>query len=177
MVLLPLTKPQADLRRADFCAKQRAMEDALMALEFVKNIHDMMVSKMYKLKKGTPSSNDTMGHIMLEKNGKTLDFFPGEVSTDRITAIQEVYLSMASALSEADGIDYTDPEELELLVTTLIDLDAMDGKSSVSLLAECSSSPDVNTRTRLIQLGWLVGQFAAIGVQKWLICEANQRHD
>ncbi|XP_034706461.1 senescence-associated protein AAF, chlorolplastic isoform X1 [Vitis riparia] len=140
---------EADLRRADFCAKQRAMEDALMALEFVKNIHDMMVSKMYKLKKGTPSSNDTMGHIMLEKNGKTLDFFPGEVSTDRITAIQEVYLSMASALSEADGIDYTDPEELELLVTTLIDLDAMDGKSSVSLLAECSSSPDVNTRQAL----------------------------
>lgn len=37
-------------------------------------------------------------------------------------------------------------EQLELLVATLIDLDAMDGKSSVSLLAECSSSPDVNTR-------------------------------
>lgn len=81
---------------------------------------------------------------------------------------------MASALSEADGIDYTDPEEvrfaikfysfmidirihylsidivnweqLELLITTLIDLDAMDGKQSVSLLAECSSSPDVGTR-------------------------------
>lgn len=80
---------------------------------------------------------------------------------------------MASALYGADGIDYTDPEEvshyslykintsvithfvrslaksfllqLELLVTILIDLDAMDGKSSVSLLAECSSSPDVNT--------------------------------
>ena len=33
-----------------------------------------------------------------------------------------------------------------MLVATLIDLDAMDGKSSVSLLAECSSSPDVNTR-------------------------------
>lgn len=31
-------------------------------------------------------------------------------------------------------------------MATLIDLDAMDGKSSVSLLAECSSSPDVNTR-------------------------------
>lgn len=79
---------------------------------------------------------------------------------------------MASALSKADGIDYTDPEEvqissflicqdftlfgqltalstleqLELLITTLIGLDAMDGKSSVSLLAECSSSPDVSTR-------------------------------
>jgi len=53
---------------------------------------------------------------------------------------------MESAFSEADGIDYTDPEELELLVATLIDLDAMDGKWSVSLIAECSSSPDVNTR-------------------------------
>lgn len=28
------------------------------------------------------------GNIMIEKNGKTLDFFPGEVSTGRITAIQ-----------------------------------------------------------------------------------------
>jgi hypothetical protein len=36
--------------------------------------------------------------------------------------------------------------KLELLVATLIDLDAMDGKRSVSLIAECSSSPDVNTR-------------------------------
>lgn len=81
---------------------------------------------------------------MLEKNGKALDFFPGEVSTDRITAIQvlslsclklfhpsifiwkhnivlhfffiqDAYWSMASALSEADGIDYTDPEEVQRL--------------------------------------------------------------
>ncbi|KAL9427820.1 hypothetical protein AB3S75_029910 [Citrus x aurantiifolia] len=144
---------EADLRRADFRAKQRAMEDALMALEFLKNIHDMMVRKMYKFplrrEKISLSDPEMMGCIMLEKNGKTLDFFPGEVSTDRITAIQEAYWSMASALSEADGIDYTDPEELELLVTTLIGLDAMDGKSSVSLLAECSSSPDVNTRQAL----------------------------
>lgn len=41
-------------------------------------------------------------------------------------------------------------EQLELLVATLIDLDAMDGKSSVSLLAECSSSPNVNTRYAFI---------------------------
>lgn len=144
---------EADLRLADFRAKQRAMEDALMALEFLKNIHDMMVRKMYKFplrrEKVSLSDPEMMGCIMLEKNGKTIDFFPGEVSTDRITAIQEAYWSMASALSEADGIDYTDPEELELLVTTLIGLDAMDGKSSVSLLAECSSSPDVNTRQAL----------------------------
>ncbi|KAH7533792.1 hypothetical protein FEM48_Zijuj04G0169400 [Ziziphus jujuba var. spinosa] len=140
---------EADLRRADFRAKQRAMEDALMALEFVKNIHDMMVSKMYKLENGSLSQSDLMVRIKIEKNGRTVDYFPGEVSTDRITAIQEAYWSMASALSEADGIDYTNPEELELLIATLIDLDAMDGKSSVSLLAECSSSPDVNTRKAL----------------------------
>lgn len=136
---------EADLRRADLRAKRRAMEDTLMALEFVKNVHDIMVNKIpLRRKDGSLSQN-----IMLEKNGKALDFFPGEVSNDRITAIQEAYWSMAFALSEADGIDYTDPEELELLIATLIDLDAMDGKSSVSLLAECSSSPDVNTRQAL----------------------------
>ncbi|XP_040372806.1 senescence-associated protein AAF, chlorolplastic isoform X4 [Rosa chinensis] len=145
---------EADLRRADIRAKQRAMQDALMALEFVKDILDMMVSKMYNFPlqrvDGIQSENDKLGRIMLEKNGITLNFPPGVVSTDQITAIQEAYWSMASALSEADGIDYTDPEEqLELLIATLIDLDAMDGKSSVSLLAECSSSPDVNTRQAL----------------------------
>ncbi|KAM7280828.1 hypothetical protein ACFE04_007962 [Oxalis oulophora] len=141
-----------DLRRADFRAKQRAMEDALMALELVKNVHDMMVNKMYIFpqhgENGPPSTNK-MKYVTLEKNGKALGLFPGEISNDRITAIQEAYWSMASVLSEADGIDYTDPEELELLIATLIDLDAMDGKSSVSLLAECSSSPDVNTRKAL----------------------------
>lgn len=137
---------EADLRWADMRAKKRAMEDTLMALEFVKNIHDMMVSKMYNFPQCKKSISR---NITLQRNGKTLDYFPGEVSSDRITAIQEAYWRMASALSEADGIDYTDPEELELLITTLIDLDAMDGKSSVSLLAECSNSPDVNTRQAL----------------------------
>ncbi|XP_027178755.1 senescence-associated protein SPA15, chloroplastic isoform X1 [Coffea eugenioides] len=142
---------EADLRRADFAAKQRAMEDALMALELVMNIHDMMVSKMYKFPSNSKrdSLNKKAEQITLEKNGKTLDFLPGEISADRITAIQDAYLSIASALSEGDGIDYTDPEELEFLVATLIDLDAMDGKSSVSLLAECSSSPNVQTRKAL----------------------------
>ncbi|KAK1302583.1 hypothetical protein QJS10_CPB12g00490 [Acorus calamus] len=142
---------EADLRRADLLAKRRAMEDAYMALKFVRNIHDLMVTKMNKLpmNEGTLSVSEVMGLVTLEKNGKTMDFFPGEVSTDRISAIQEAYQSMASALSEADGIDYTDPDELELLVAALIDLDAMDGKSSVSLLAECSSSPDVSTRQAL----------------------------
>ncbi|CAN1228410.1 Senescence-associated protein SPA15, chloroplastic [Linum perenne] len=140
-----------DLRRADFRAKQRAMEDALMALE--KIMSDLV--SVFPTISSLSQQNDPlmadrmMGLITLEKNGRTSDIFPGEVSSDRIAAIQDAYFSMASALSEADGIDYSDPEELELLITTLIDLDAMDGKTSVTLLAECSSSPDESTRKAL----------------------------
>jgi len=119
-----------------------------------------------------------MGFVTLEKNGKSLDLLSREVSTDRVTAIQEAYWSMASALSEADGIDYTDPEELELLVATLIDLDAMDGKGSVSLLAECSSSPDVNTRQALANAlaaapsMWILGN-AGMGALQRLAQDSN----
>ncbi|WVZ99784.1 hypothetical protein U9M48_045034 [Paspalum notatum var. saurae] len=140
---------EADLRRADLVVKRRAMEDSFMALKFVRDIHDMMVNRLYEQLPKDGSSSHTTGFITLEKNGKTLELFPGEVSADQISAIEEAYRSMASAFSEADGIDYTNPEELELLVATLIDLDAMDGKRSVSLIAECSSSPDVNTRKAL----------------------------
>ncbi|XP_020235815.1 senescence-associated protein AAF, chlorolplastic isoform X2 [Cajanus cajan] len=174
---------EADLRLADFRAKQRAMEDALMALELIKNIHDMMVSKMYNFPlrrdKGSLSENNVRGRIMLEKNGKTTNSFPGDVSTERIAALQEAYWSMASALSEADGIDYTDPEELELLIRTLIDLDAMDGKLSVSLLAECSSSPDVSTRRALANAlaaapsMWTLGN-AGMGALQRLAEDSNQ---
>ncbi|XP_051117509.1 senescence-associated protein AAF, chlorolplastic-like isoform X2 [Andrographis paniculata] len=138
---------EADLKLADVVAKRRAMEDSLMALEFVKNIHDMMVKKIRR--RDSTNTCKAMSHITLEKNGETLDFIPGEVSPARISAIEEAYRSIASALSEADGIDYADPEELELVVATLIDLDAMDGKSTVSLLAECSNSSDVRTRHAL----------------------------
>ncbi|CAM0945693.1 unnamed protein product [Alopecurus aequalis] len=145
---------EADLRRADMVVRRRAMEDAFMALKFVRDIHDMMANKLQDHprripKDGSFSPTNSTRFITLEKNGKILELFPGEVSIDQIAAIEDAYLSMASALSEADGIDYTDPEELELLVAALIDLDAMDGKRSVSLLAECSSSPDVNTRKAL----------------------------
>lgn len=49
--------------------------------------------------KDSLSDVDMMGRIMLEKNGKTLDFFPGEVSTDRITAIQVLFYAKLSAIS------------------------------------------------------------------------------
>eukprot|EP01018_Ginkgo_biloba_P026405 Gb_24599 [translate_table: standard] len=142
---------EADLRRADLRARRRAMEDAFMALEFVKNIHDMMVRTMYQVPRNAESEGDKglVEGLTIEKNGKALKIFPGKVSDDQITAMQDAYWSMASALSEADGIDYTDPDELELLIATLLDMDAIDGKSSASLLAECSSSPDVGTRQAL----------------------------
>ncbi|KAL4178776.1 hypothetical protein AMTRI_Chr13g116810 [Amborella trichopoda] len=167
-----------DLRRADFCVKRRAMEDAFISLEFVKNIHDMMVGKMYQMRKGPPLADNMMGAISLEKNGEALNLFPGEVSTDRITAIQDIYWSMASALSEADGFDYTDPDELELLVSTLIDLEAMDGKHCASLLAECSSSPDVGTRQALANAlasapsMWILGN-AGMGALQRLAEDSN----
>ncbi|CAA6665371.1 unnamed protein product [Spirodela intermedia] len=164
---------EADLRRVDFLVKRRAMEDAFMALKFVSDIHDMMVNKMdqQQRKEDTLSVNEVTGFITLERNGKATDLFPGEVSTNRITAIQDVYWSMASALSEADGIDYTDPDELELLVATLIDLDAMDGKSTVSLLAECSSSPDVNTRKALANALATAPSMWTLGMLAWRLAE------
>ncbi|KAJ6824958.1 uncharacterized protein M6B38_381005 [Iris pallida] len=171
---------EADLRRADFVVRRRAMEDAFVSLKFVQKIHDTMARNLYRQphREGPLTVNDTMGFITLEKNGKSLDILSQEVSTDRITAIQDAYWSMASALSEADGIDYTDPEELELLVAALIDLDAMDGKSSVSLLAECSSSPDVNTRQALANAlaaapsMWILGN-AGMGALQRLADDSN----
>lgn len=142
---------EADLRRADLRARRRAMEDAFMALEFVKNIHEMMGRTMYQLPRTAESEGEKgfVEGLTIEKKGKALKIFPGNVSDDQIAAMQNAYWNMASALSEADGIDYTNPEELELLVAALLDMDAIDGKSGASLLAECSSSPDVGTRQAL----------------------------
>lgn len=48
----------------------------------------MLISSPLHSENGIVSENDMLGRIMLEKNGKSLDFPFGEVSTDRITAIQ-----------------------------------------------------------------------------------------
>ncbi|XP_074347464.1 uncharacterized protein LOC141686320 [Apium graveolens] len=73
----------ANLRRADLIAKQRARDDAVMALEFIKDIHDMMVSKMYTLplhmSKVSSSANKMAGRITHEKNGISPEFIHGEV--------------------------------------------------------------------------------------------------
>lgn len=51
----------------------------------------MLASSPLGRESGSLSAIDTMSRIMLEKNGKTSEYFPGEVSTDRITAIQVLY--------------------------------------------------------------------------------------
>ncbi|PWA64106.1 senescence-associated family protein [Artemisia annua] len=101
-----------------------------------KTIYCPTVRVLYR-KNGALSSDYMAGQITLEKNGKILEFFPREILIwERCS---EAYQDMASALNEADY-----PQEL--LVAALMDLDAMDGKGIVSLLTECSSSPDVNTK-------------------------------
>eukprot|EP00252_Welwitschia_mirabilis_P012759 TRINITY_DN2822_c0_g1_i1.p1 TRINITY_DN2822_c0_g1~~TRINITY_DN2822_c0_g1_i1.p1 ORF type:complete len:484 (-),score=115.37 TRINITY_DN2822_c0_g1_i1:157-1608(-) len=142
---------EADLRQADTRARSRATKDALMALEFVKNIHATMVKSMYEMSKAPKLKSDRglVEGLSVEKEGKPRKIYPGKISDEQIAAIQSAYWSMASALSEADGIDYTNPDELEVLVATLLDMDAIDGKRSVSILVECSNSPDVGTRQAL----------------------------
>lgn len=53
--------------------------------------------------KGSLSSSN-LGRIMLEKNGTTMDFFPGDVSTDRIMALQVLFLFPFFHLSMATCI-------------------------------------------------------------------------
>ncbi|RZR94907.1 hypothetical protein BHM03_00023691 [Ensete ventricosum] len=40
---------EADLQRAKVIVRRRAMEDAYMALKFIRNIHDMMANKLYRM--------------------------------------------------------------------------------------------------------------------------------
>lgn len=51
-------------------------------------ISDMFTSSPLQRVNGIQSENDKLGRIMLEKNGITLNFPPGVVSSDQITAIQ-----------------------------------------------------------------------------------------
>ncbi|KAH7425211.1 hypothetical protein KP509_11G044500 [Ceratopteris richardii] len=145
------------------------MEDAYMALQLVKSIHNGMVKREYKrqseIKEGTDdmfNSSDPAENIMF----------------DRLTALQDAYWDIASALSEADGIDYSDPEELELIIATLLDMDAVDSASTATMLAECAKSPDVATRQALANaLGnapslWALGN-AGIGALQRLAEDVN----
>lgn len=169
----------ADLRLADLRAKRRAMEDAYLALQLVKSIHNGMVQRAYRrqseFKKRTIVSQESMW-----QSGDTLQPVDagGSFIIERLTALQDAYWDIASALAEADGIDYSDPEELELIIATLLDMDAVDGASSATMLAECAKSPDVATRQALANaLGnapslWALGN-AGMGALQRLTKDVN----
>ncbi|KAG6495484.1 hypothetical protein ZIOFF_043309 [Zingiber officinale] len=91
---LATDRAQSDLKRV---ADQHWSDGAL---EFIRNIHDMMANKFYQFPSNERSFSlkDKMGFITLKKNGKALDLFADEVTTDRMQAIQEAYWTMASAL-------------------------------------------------------------------------------
>lgn len=51
-------------------------------------ISDMLASSPLRRESGSLSKFDMMDHVRLEKNGINVSYFPGEVSSDRISAIQ-----------------------------------------------------------------------------------------
>lgn len=51
-------------------------------------LHMMFPCSPLRIVKGSLSENNVRGQIMLEKNGKATDSFPGDVTTERITALQ-----------------------------------------------------------------------------------------
>ncbi|KAJ0479993.1 putative FCP1 domain, HAD superfamily protein [Helianthus annuus] len=80
----------------------------------LENYHKFIVFKMdcYNFclwRNGAISFDDLAGQITLEKNGKVLDFFPREVSTDHITALQGMCKSIRVTLDQ-----HIFREELEL---------------------------------------------------------------
>ncbi|KAG6468875.1 hypothetical protein ZIOFF_073570 [Zingiber officinale] len=88
---------EADLRRADFIFRRRAMEDAYMALK----VEDVLLFfpniVVVPSNERSFSLKDKMGFITLKKNGKALDLFADEVTTDRMQAIQDVTRAIREA--------------------------------------------------------------------------------
>lgn len=168
----------ADLRLADLRAKRRAMEDAFISLQLVKSIHNGMAKSAYKRQREIDKLDNFPQESVLEDEDSGRLKFSGNFMYERLAALQEAYWDIASALAEADGIDYTDPDELELIIAALLDMDAVDGASSATMLAECANSPDVATRQALANaLGnapsvWALGN-AGMGALQRLASDSN----
>lgn len=169
----------ADLRLADLRAKRRAMEDAYLALQLVKSIRNGMLKRAYQRKISQKKRSISSKESIFNDRETLQPYESGSSSTiERLTNLQDAFWDIASALAEVDGIDYSDPEELELIIATLLDMDAVDGASSATMLAECAKSPDVATRQALANaLGnapslWALGN-AGIGALQRLTKDVN----
>ncbi|BBN02927.1 hypothetical protein MPTK1_2g19380 [Marchantia polymorpha subsp. ruderalis] len=140
----------ADLRLADLRARRRAMEDAYISIQAVKNVHDTLV-RIVRMREdqSVPTFTRTELKAFKDKGELKAEFKTGSVALDRLLELEEAYLNVATLLAETEGMDYKDPDELGFIVATLLDMDEVDGRSGASLLAECATSPDVETRRAL----------------------------
>lgn len=140
----------ADLRLADLRARRRAMEDLYAALQAVRNVHSALVSTL-RIRSMKPLELD-MRKDSTEDNQIFRNNLPySDPALTRITAIQDAYWKMASALVEAEGMECNDPDELEFIVAALLDMEEVDGGSGALLVSESASSPDVATRLALAE--------------------------
>ncbi|KAH8944282.1 hypothetical protein BDL97_13G101700 [Sphagnum fallax] len=142
----------ADLRLVDLRTRRRVMEDVHVSLQIVKNVHRAIVRKLQLRVNGKVTDAGrplVLGSV--EEDNSSLRWMQrvSYPTYDYLTVIQDAYWSMTSALVEVEGKDCSDPDELEFIVATLMDLDEVDGGSGALLLAECASSPDVATRHAL----------------------------
>ncbi|KAL2644020.1 hypothetical protein R1flu_011607 [Riccia fluitans] len=140
----------ADLRLADLRARRRAMEDAYISVQAVKNIHDTLM-RIVRMREDNSVPNFTRTELRALKDtgeAKT-EFKTGSVALDRLLELEEAYYNVSSLLAETESVDYNDPDELEFIVAALLDMEEVDGRSGASLLADCATSPDVETRRAL----------------------------
>ncbi|KAG0615590.1 hypothetical protein M758_5G053700 [Ceratodon purpureus] len=140
----------ADLRLADLRARRRAMEDLYAALQAVRNIHSALVSTL-RIRSNKPQQLDVRKDIVDGEDSQGFRSYlrNSDPMPDRLTAIQDAYWKMASALVEAEGMECTDPDELEFIVAALLDMEEVDGGGGALLVTESASSPDVATRLAL----------------------------
>ncbi|XP_024364945.2 senescence-associated protein AAF, chloroplastic isoform X2 [Physcomitrium patens] len=143
----------ADLRLADLRARRRAMEDLYAAVLVVKNVHDALVSTL-KTRSNKPSqvdaSKDNAERGAAEDNQGFRSYLRNiDPMAEGLVAFQDAYWKMASAFVEAEGMECTDPDELEFIVAALLDMEEVDGGSGALLVTEIASSPDVATRLAL----------------------------
>ncbi|XP_024520886.1 senescence-associated protein AAF, chlorolplastic isoform X1 [Selaginella moellendorffii] len=132
----------ADLRLADLRARRRAMEDSFATVQAVKSIHDAAVKV-----------------LLMKENAETTTLNPGTDETsrpvkkttlDRVAEFEEAYVKMASLLAEVNVLDDSDPDELEYIIATLLDMDEVHGASGATLVTQTASSPDIATRRALV---------------------------
>ncbi|KAG0594165.1 hypothetical protein M758_UG053900 [Ceratodon purpureus] len=144
-----------DLRLASLRAGRRAMENLHAALQAVKNVHSALVSTL-RIRSNKPPQleieKDSVEESASENSRRFRSYLRyTDPMVDRLELNQDAYWKMASALVEAEGMECTDPDELEFIVAASLDMEEVDGGWGALLVTERASSPDVATRLALAE--------------------------